>query len=86
MKRISVVFAAALFLVNITWAQNTNLDKPIPVDPKVKIGKLENGLTYYIRKNSTPENRVELRLIVNAGSIQEDESQLGLFIKTLLLI
>ena len=78
MKRISVVFAAALFLVNITWAQNTNLDKPIPVDPKVKIGKLENGLTYYIRKNSTPENRVELRLIVNAGSIQEDESQLGL--------
>jgi zinc protease len=78
MKRISAVFAAALFLVNITWAQNTNLDKPIPVDPKVKIGKLENGLTYYIRKNSTPENRVELRLIVNAGSMQEDESQLGL--------
>lgn len=50
----------------------------IPVDPNVKIGKLENGLTYYIRNNGKPEDKVELRLVVNAGSILEDENQQGL--------
>ncbi|EDP94543.1 putative zinc protease [Kordia algicida OT-1] len=56
-----------------------NLDgTTIPTDPNVKIGKLSNGLTYYIRNNGKPENKVELRLVVNAGSILEDEDQLGL--------
>lgn len=50
----------------------------IPTDPNVKIGKLSNGLTYYIRNNGKPENKVELRLVVNAGSILEDEDQRGL--------
>lgn len=50
----------------------------IPVDPKIKIGKLDNGLTYYIRQNKKPEQKVELRLVVNAGSVQEDEDQQGL--------
>jgi zinc protease len=50
----------------------------IPVDPNVKIGKLANGLTYYIRNNGKPEDKVELRLAVNAGSIMETERQLGL--------
>ncbi len=55
-----------------------SLDSTIPVDPKIKIGKLENGLTYYIRQNKKPESRAELRLVVKAGSILEDEDQLGL--------
>lgn len=42
------------------------------------MGKLDNGLTYYIKNNGKPENKVELRLVVNAGSILEDEDQLGL--------
>ncbi len=50
----------------------------IPISKDVKIGKLENGLTYYIRQNATPENKVELRLVVNAGSILETDAQLGL--------
>lgn len=50
----------------------------IPTDPNVKIGKLSNGLTYYIQKNAKPANKVELRLAINAGSILEDEDQLGL--------
>jgi zinc protease len=50
----------------------------LPLDPAVRTGKLPNGLTYYIRKNVMPEKRVELRLAVNAGSVQEDENQLGL--------
>ena len=50
----------------------------LPRDPQVKIGRLDNGLSYYIRENKKPENRVDLRLVVNAGSILEDEDQLGL--------
>jgi len=50
----------------------------IPTDPSVRIGKLSNGLTYYIKNNHKPANKVELRLVVNAGSILEDEDQLGL--------
>ena len=62
-----------------TLAQDfTSLSTPIPVSPDVKIGKLSNGMTYYIRKNAKPANKVELRLVVNAGSILETEQQRGL--------
>lgn len=50
----------------------------LPLNPKVKIGKLENGLTYYILPNKKPESKVELRLVLNAGSINEDDDQQGL--------
>ena len=50
----------------------------LPLDPSVKTGKLANGLTYYIKKNTRPEKKVELRLVVNAGSILEDDDQQGL--------
>ncbi|SHG75548.1 zinc protease [Flavobacterium micromati] len=52
--------------------------KPIPLDPTVIKGRLENGLTYYIKKNGKPENKVDLRLVVNAGSILETDDQQGL--------
>src|SRR5687768_17962411 len=55
-----------------------NLSTQLPVDPKVRIGTLPNGLRYYIRQNSKPEKRAELRLVVNAGSVLEDDDQLGL--------
>ena len=55
-----------------------NPAEKLPLDPKVKIGKLENGLTYYIRKNKKPEQKVELRLVLNAGAINEDDDQRGL--------
>lgn len=55
-----------------------DLNAPINPDPNVKVGKLENGLTYYLRTNKKPENRIEFRLAVNAGSMQENEDQLGL--------
>jgi zinc protease len=54
------------------------LDQPLPVDPAVQIGTLPNGITYYIRKNGRPENRVALRLAVKAGSVLEDDDQRGL--------
>lgn len=59
-------------------AQDLKGDNPIPFDPTVKTGKLENGLTYYIKKNAKPENKVDLRLVINAGSILENDDQQGL--------
>jgi zinc protease len=48
------------------------------VDPAVTIGRLPNGLTYYVRENREPRGRAELRLVVNAGSVLEAEDQRGL--------
>src|SRR5215207_3490896 len=61
-----------------TSAAAIPLSTTLPTDPKLKIGTLPNGLKYYIRQNSKPEKRAELRLVVNAGSILEDDDQLGL--------
>src|SRR4051812_20723000 len=51
---------------------------PLPFDPAVTVGTLSNGMRYYIRENHKPEKRAELRLVVNAGSVLEDEDQRGL--------
>ncbi len=63
---------------NPAAALSTDLAAELPTDPAVKVGKLENGLTYFIRRNAVPADRVELYLVVNAGSVLEDEDQLGL--------
>lgn len=55
-----------------------DLNAPLPIGPQVKVGKLDNGLTYYIQRNRKPEHKLELRLVVKAGSILEDEDQQGL--------
>ena len=49
-----------------------------PLDPAINYGKLENGLTYYIRENSAPEDKVTIKLLIKAGSIMEEEHQRGL--------
>jgi zinc protease len=72
------LLALALLTQSFVAGAALNLDAPIPVGPQVKVGKLENGLTYYIQKNARPERRLELRLVVKAGSILEDEDQQGL--------
>lgn len=59
-------------------ANGIDLSAKIPLDPNVKTGKLSNGLTYYIQNNGKPEDKVELRLAINAGSIVEDDDQQGL--------
>ncbi len=51
---------------------------PLPFDSAVTVGTLPNGMHYYIRENHKPEKRAELRLVVNAGSVLEDEDQRGL--------
>ncbi|MGD2122287.1 MAG: insulinase family protein [Gemmatimonadota bacterium] len=59
-------------------AATIGLDEAIPADPAVTVGELPNGLRFYIRENDEPENRAELRLVVNAGSILEEDDQQGL--------
>ena len=72
-------FALGLLLFPVTMlAQTMDYGQAIPFDPNVKTGKLDNGLTYYIKKNAKPEKKVDLRLVVNAGSILEDDDQQGL--------
>ncbi|MDE0120236.1 MAG: insulinase family protein [bacterium] len=51
---------------------------PLPTDPQVRVGTLDNGYTYYVRENDKPGNSVSLRLVVNAGSINEAEPGLGM--------
>lgn len=86
MKKRIIAFIVGIFVV-VSISAQTNSDitnslsvseGAIPADPNVKVGKLENGLTYYIRNNGKPEDKVELRLVVNAGSIMETDRQLGL--------
>lgn len=70
-----------LFILCFSFVQTIaqyKLTDPLPVDPGVKIGKLANGLTYYIQKNIKPEKKMELRLVVNTGSILENPDQRGL--------
>jgi zinc protease len=82
------LFFCASFTVFSVQAQTTKTlenqqsvavpSEKLPITPEVKIGKLENGLTYYIQNNGKPEDKVELRLAIKAGSILEDDDQVGL--------
>ena len=77
MKKIQSLLILAILTVSMGWAQ-IDVNQEIPKDPNVIYGKLDNGMTYYIRHNETPKNRAELTLITRSGSIQEDEDQRGL--------
>ncbi|MFT7592665.1 MAG: zinc protease, partial [bacterium] len=74
-----LVFVLFLFSSLLANSQDfTDLSSHVPTSKDVTIGKLDNGLTYYIQHNKKPENKVELRLVLNAGSILETEKQRGL--------
>ena len=75
MPRLLLVLA---FFAIVEPATAQDLNAPLPVDAHVVRGQLPNGLHYIIRRNMKPEKRAELRLVVNAGSILEDDSQRGL--------
>jgi len=77
MKQSYLLFASLLLLFGTAILQAQQMP-PIPVDPLVRIGKLENGLTYFIRENKLPENRADFYIVQKVGSILEEESQRGL--------
>ena len=74
------LFTALLILGSAVMAsaQQQPQMPPIPTDPNVRIGKLENGLTYYIRHNELPEDRADFYIAQKVGSILEEENQRGL--------
>jgi len=84
MKKHSTLISLVLIVILIsgnTYSRDEkviNRKDTLPKDPAGVYCELDNGLTYYIRENEKPEERVDMRLVVNAGSILEDEDQLGL--------
>lgn len=76
MKIKNIVTALLLLITAAAKAQMP--DMTLPVDKDVRMGKLDNGLTYFIRHNNWPENRANFYIAQKVGSIQEEESQRGL--------
>ena len=74
MKRILTSIAA----VCIAIAASAQQGQPIPIDPAVRIGHLDNGLTYYIRHHEEPKGQANFYIAQKVGSILEDEDQRGL--------
>ena len=77
--RIFSSLAALLFFVlcaPLCVAQDAS--SLIPLNPKLRMGSLPNGMTYYVLNNKDPKERIELRLVVRAGGIDEDDDQQGM--------
>ena len=87
-KQLFILFLFLFATAGVSFAQfgntgskkekKSDLSAKVPIDKKVRMGKLDNGITYYIRANKKPEGRVQFRLAVNAGSVMEDDDQQGL--------
>ena len=85
-SRAALVLLIALAGLSVAGAQeklppgpsSAPLAQRVPVDPRITVGQLPNGLRYYIRTNGRPAQRAELRLAVDIGSVVEDSDQLGL--------
>lgn len=77
MNKITLTIISFLFSIAII-AQPRISSQPLPIDPNVKYGKLENGMTYYIRHNKLPEKRADFYIAQRVGSMQEEDHQAGL--------
>ena len=75
MKKVLSLFAALLFAAAGLMAQQP---QPLPIDTNVRMGVLENGLTYYIRYNNQPKERCEFHIAQAVGAILEEDHQNGL--------
>ena len=71
------MLAAAVFAAGSAMAQFDPM-QPIPADKEVRTGRLDNGLTYYIRHNEKPKGQADFYILHNVGAIQEEEDQQGL--------
>ena len=78
--KIKNIFMAAFLLLAATAMAQNEMDEmsKAPVDEAVKVGRLDNGLTYYIRKNNYPEGKVNFYIAHKVGAIQERDDQDGL--------
>ena len=79
MKKYIKFLLSAIVAIAIVLPASAGKDgKQLPLDPTIRIGKLKNGITYYIRQNKKPENIVNFYIAQKVGSIQEEEHQRGL--------
>ena len=78
MKTTLLRFFALFFMVILAVNSSAQELQPLPIDPKVRYGKLDNGLTYYIRANKEPKQRAEFFIAQNVGAILENDNQNGL--------
>src|SRR5450759_4527516 len=74
----SLIILVAVLLISVNTHGQTDLTLSAPLDPDIRIGKLNNGLTYFIRKNKEPEKRASFYIIQNVGAILENDDQNGL--------
>ena len=77
MRKLSLTLLIIWISIQL-FAQPFQLSDSLPFNPATSKGMLKNGLTYYVKSNSTPKNRAEMMLVISAGSVQEDPDQLGL--------
>ena len=73
-----LIVCALLALISTSLFAQYDMKAPLPMDPNVRIGKLANGLTYYIRHNAEPKERASFYIIQNVGAILENDDQDGL--------
>jgi len=77
MKRF-IISIFSLYAVIISALAQFDLNTPVPLDPVIRTGVLENGMTYYIRHNEEPKERASFYIIQNVGAILEEDNQNGL--------
>ncbi len=78
MNKLRLVLVIALVQLSMFGYSQIDLSQPAPVDPAVRIGKLSNGMTYYIRHNEEPKERASFYIIQNVGALLENDNQNGL--------
>jgi zinc protease len=71
-----IFFVAIIF--NVNAAEKIDLNKILPMDKKITYGKLDNGVTYYVKNNQLPKNKAYIELVIKAGSLHENDDQQGL--------
>lgn len=72
------LFLSVLFIATMAMTSFAQMAMPCPMDPNVRVGKLDNGLTYYIRHNEKPAQRADFYIAQKVGSVLEEEPQRGL--------
>src|SRR5512137_1385729 len=74
----SFLLPLVTFFISLQSNSQTDLSASVPIDPEIRTGKLDNGLTYFIRHNKEPENRASFYFIQNTGALLENDDQNGL--------
>lgn len=73
-----IIFSVVLFMLTVAVKAQNIMEQTLPNDPNIRIGKLDNGMTYYVAKNSKPENMANFFIVHNVGAMQESDHQNGL--------